>query len=75
MLRFKSSEIKDVTFSNQNLGVGKMMDARVKELEDVLEPNWSHFGSRINPKTSERVNEMMSRENFRHTSDSPMRER
>lgn len=50
------------------------MDARVKELEDVLEPNWSQFGARINPKTSERVNEMMSSENFRQTSDSPMRE-
>ncbi len=56
------------------LGVGKTMDVSLENLKNVLEPKWAHFGRRRNLETSERVFEMMRRENFRQTSDAPMSE-
>lgn len=53
-------------------GVGKTMGVSLENLKQILDPTWAHFGRRKNLETSERVYEMMSSENFRHTSDAPL---
>ncbi|MCJ1263382.1 mitochondrial 37S ribosomal protein rsm10 [Lobaria immixta] len=58
----------------EKLGVGKTMDDSLENTKQVLERKWAHFGRRRNLETSEKVYEMMSKENFRHTSDGPMTE-
>lgn len=58
----------------EKLGVGKTMDDSLENIKHVLERKWAHFGRRRNLETSEKVYEMMSKENFRHTSDGPMTE-
>ena len=50
------------------------MDVSLENLKHVLEPKWARFGRRKNLETSESVLEIMSRENFRKTSDAPMTE-
>lgn len=50
------------------------MDVSLEELKHVLEPKWAHFGRRKNFETSEKVLDLMSKENFRQTSDGPMSE-
>lgn len=50
------------------------MNDSLENLKHVLERKWARFGRRKNPETSEKVYEMMSKENFRHTSDGPMTE-
>ncbi|MCJ1466918.1 Tryptophan--tRNA ligase, mitochondrial [Pseudocyphellaria aurata] len=66
--------MKANVWGHEKLGVGKTMDVSLENLKQVLEPKWAHFGRRKNLETSERVYEMMNRENFRQTSDGPMRE-
>lgn len=45
--------------ANSVTGVGKLMDDKLENLKDVLEPHWLHFGRRKTLETSERVLQMM----------------
>ncbi|KAI9746451.1 MAG: mitochondrial 37S ribosomal protein rsm10 [Claussenomyces sp. TS43310] len=47
------------------LGVGKTMDVSVQNLENILEPKWTHFGRKRNLKTSEKVMDLMNTEKFK----------
>lgn len=53
-------------------GVGKTMDVSLQNMKHVLEPKWAHFGRRKNVETSEKVFQIMSRENFRQTEGDAM---
>ncbi|MCJ1430484.1 mitochondrial 37S ribosomal protein rsm10 [Sticta canariensis] len=58
----------------EKLGVGKTMDVSLEDLKNGLEPRWASFGIPKNHETSKKVLEMMSRKEFRQTSDGPMKE-
>lgn len=62
---------KSIDISNNELGVGKTMDVSLENFKNILEPKWAHFGRRKNLETSEKVYEMMKKEDFRQTSDGP----
>lgn len=50
------------------------MDVSLQNMKRVLEPKWAHFGRRKTVETSEKVFELMSKENFRQTEDGSMNE-
>lgn len=45
------------------------MDVSLQNMKHVLEPKWAHFGRRKSLETSEKVFQLMSKENFRQTED------
>lgn len=50
------------------------MDVSLENLKNGLEPRWANFGIGKNHETSKKVFEMMSRKEFRQTSDGPMKQ-
>lgn len=51
------------------------MDISLDNIEHVLQPRWDQFGRRKNRETSEKVLELMTKENFNHTLVAPMSEK
>lgn len=47
------------------IGVGKVMDASMEEMKEVMEPQWELFGRPQSTETADKVVEILNRESFK----------